>query len=197
MTNLKQHIKEINRDFTNVMYSKYLDGAWGIEAGYSQVPYTTVIMQKEIADWQLLSDCSGSLCALSTSGTTVITSYPTWGNSPFPQPYDSWSCPEIAPGINNRTVTPQTVEIVIPPFVVVQYTVGATGGPIASTFSFTPLDINGDAYLIGTTTIEVAVGTILTLGVDYTFNIATGTITLQLGRVFNTGEVYTITSFTV
>lgn len=75
-----------------------------------------------------------------------------------------------------------------------QFTVGATNGPVIGMSSFTPM-ISGYAYLIGKTSIEVKQRVVLTRDVDYSFNSTTGTITLLLGRVFNLGEVYSITAF--
>lgn len=101
----------------------------------------------------------------------------------------TWCNVEPPVVVVNRTIQVQGADISIH-----QFTVGDTNGPVAGGTVFIPM-VGGVAYLKGKTTIEVAQLMVLTLNVDYTFNSATGGITLQLGRIFNAGEVYTITAF--
>jgi len=192
MRNLAEHIKEINCDFTNVIFAKFMQGQWGINVGYSIPNLLISVMRKTVADWQLLSDCNNTLCVATTSGTTVITSYPTWGNSPFPQIVDSRSC--YIEAITGASAVPETVNIIVPPLLITQYEVGSSNGPTAGTNVFTPLNSVRIPVLIDRT-VDIALGAFLELGVDYSFNITTGTITLLLGRLFNAGEVYTIISY--
>lgn len=100
----------------------------------------------------------------------------------------TWCRPKPVPVVVTRTVTTG------PAVTIFQFTVGMVSGPVIGATTFTPY-IGGVAYLTGKTTIEVAQLMVLTLGTDYTFDTTTGTITLLLGRVFNNGEVYTITAF--
>ncbi len=89
-----------------------------------------------------------------------------------------------APVIVNRIITIQGSDVSM-----IQYAVGASGGPVAGATTFTP-----SPSLIGKT-VNVAMRILLDAGVDYTFSATTGTITLLEGRLFNTGEVYTIFSY--
>lgn len=100
----------------------------------------------------------------------------------------TWCRPKPVPVVVTRTITTG------PTVTIFQFTVGDISGPTIGTTTFTPY-IGGVAYLIGKTTIEVAQLMVLTLGTDYTFDTTTGKITLLLGRIFNLGEVYTITAF--
>jgi hypothetical protein len=203
MVNLKDHIKSINCDYTETLYANYMKGEWGITVGYVPKALPIVRMQKRLADWQLSMDCHGELCIKSRATykqcnicppvpySTVVT-YPTWGNSPFPQidenPNCNWSWSGVAPA------TIQTVNITVPPLFTLQYTVGATDGPIPGAVIFAPVDSLGNHILIGKT-IDLFQLTVLQANVDYSFDTATGTITLLAGRIFNGGEVYTIISF--
>lgn len=101
----------------------------------------------------------------------------------------TWCNVTPAPIVVNRVINVSGSDVSIE-----QFEVGTSDGPISGATTFTPL-LLGRAYLVGKTSIEVAVGTVLTLGTDYTFDNTTGTITLLLGRLFNPGEVYTITAF--
>lgn len=192
-TNYKQHKAKIDKEYSDTLYADYLSGLWGITAGYKYKSLWEIKLTKTILDWQEDYDCSGVLCtrAQLTSGTTLLV-YPGFGGSPFPQIGETGGCsvPYVRGGTN---AVPQTVVITTAPLSILQFTVGATGGPVAGTFIFTPL-VGGIAYLIGKT-IDIALGTVLTAGVDYSFNSASGIITLLNGRLFNAAEVYTITSF--
>mgnify|MGYP001607879901 CR=1 FL=1 len=192
MTNYKQDIDQINLDYVNLMYAGYLKGLWGITAGYQTVPPYLTITRKKLADWQLLQDCKGALCTASRSAEYTILAYPTLGTTTFSTGCDT-ECNPI-PAIS--AIAPQQIIIsTSPPFNIIQYTVGAITGPVAGSTIFTPLSA-GAAYLIGMS-VDIALNDYgpLTQGVDYSFNSSTGQITLLSGRLFNIGEVYTITSF--
>jgi len=63
MENLKLHIKEIDKDYTNLVFSLYMKGLWGISVGYQiPAPYMT-LLYKKLADYQLLSapNCTNEL----------------------------------------------------------------------------------------------------------------------------------------
>lgn len=116
---------------------------------------------------------------------TLLISAPVGNNTGYGY---TWCRPKPVPVVVTRTVTSG------PTVTIFQFTVGDISGPTIGATTFTPY-IGGVAYLTGKTTIEVAQLMVLTLGTDYTFDTTTGTITLLLGRVFNPGEVYTITAF--
>lgn len=117
---------------------------------------------------------------------SILLSEPVLGTCPLPYQGVTWCKVAPTPVIVTR-INP------LPQVSIEQFTVGASSGPAVGSTTFTPL-IAGRAYLIGKTTIGVAQMTVLTKDVDYTFNTLTGTITLLAGRIFNPGEVYTITS---
>jgi hypothetical protein len=163
-----------------------------------------------------ISDADGSYVNLSTAGPhcvntisgsiagnpvfkcptlvpdSVVTKYPVWGDSPFPQIHDKPDCDK--PWTAFHPAVLQTVNIVTPPIVTLYYTVDAAHGPISGTNTFTPLDGSGNPLLIGKN-MDMLQLTMLQPGVDYSFNAGNGTITLLLGRLFNTNEVYTIITY--
>ena len=193
--NLGEHIGDINSDFVNSVYAKFMTEQWGISVGYQVPDLYSSVMNKQLADWQLLSDCNGELCKRSSLGTTTITKYPTWGNSPFPQIVEPYSCESIAASVSGGApAVPEIVNVVVPPLSIQQYEVGAINGPIPGYTTFTPLNTLGNPVLMNKN-IDIALGAFLELSVDYDFSIITGTITLRLGRLFNVGEVYTIISY--
>lgn len=203
MINLKSHIKEINCNYAETMYAAYMVGEWGIKVGYTPKSIPIARMQKRLADWQLSMDCNGALCEKSKATFkpcpvcvpepySKVLSYPVWGNSPFPQIYGCNAY--LYPSSINVPAVLQGVEVVNPPILTYQYTVGELYGPLPGTTTFTPLDTNGNHFLIGRS-IDLFQLTILQAGIDYTFDSTTGTITLLAGRLFNTGEVYSILTF--
>lgn len=296
MENLKSHIREIDKDYSNLIYSLYMKGFWGISVGYKvPTPYMTML-HKKLVDYQILSepDCTNDLFIASQgsvsynccpegstkvqvvsankccpagynyNGPGVYSQYPdgvcvayaptvgfvtpvtcpccpigyVYQNStgvcqgasasdvvdPIDCGYkclsatgiytDLIACPDLvpdstvliyptvdpcndtcyngvtwcnitpAPIVVNRVITIQGSNVAIE-----QYPVGDTGGPVAGTTTFTP-----SPSLIGKT-VNVAMRVLLDAGDDYTFNTTTGTITLLGGRLFNTGETYTIFSY--
>lgn len=201
MTNLKEHIAEVNGDFTALVNSWYMKSQWGISVGYPVPSAPVTLLRKQVMDWQLMQDCDNVLCAMSTSGTTTITAYPVWGNSPFPQIPDKGEC--YLESIGVAPVVPQSVTVVTPPIEILQYTVGSPGGPAGGTFVFTPLNSSGNPVLANhSILLELSGYGPLVAGTNYTFNPTTGTITLLIvggfQTLFNAGppaEVYTITIY--
>lgn len=203
MINLKSHIKSINCDYTETLYASYMKGEWGISVGYKPKPLPVIRMQKRLADWQLSMDCHGELCEKSNATYqpcnicppvpfSKVVTYPTWGNSPFPQIDEAPDCNRSWSGITPAVI--QNVNITVPPLFTLQYTVGSATGPIPGAITFAPVDSSGNHILIGKT-IDLFQLTILQAGVDFSFDTTTGVITLLSGRLFNAGEVYTIISF--
>lgn len=176
-----------------------MQGQWGVEVGYNYTPELIISAKKQIADWQLASDCANELCIASRSQIINIYAYPKWGGSPFPQIDGTGACDRFSNISQNVNI--ENVQIIVPPLVIEQFTVGQLGGPVSGTFTFTPLIVTSSLPLLKGKAISIALGRSgpLTLGLDYVFDITLGTITLltvsgtQL--LFNTGEVYTITIY--
>lgn len=187
------HKDSINKEFTSTYFSMYMNGEWGVQTGgYKPVPMYIVNMKKTLLDWQEALDCSSLLCAASQTQPITITGYPAYGGSIYPQIGYEYDC-LITQGAF-RPITPDSIPVNTKSVLSLQYTVGASNGPIAGLSVFTPLTGTGTTLYIGAT-IDILLGTILTKDVDYFFDSTTGIITLLLGRLFNPGEVYTIFSF--
>lgn len=74
MADLKPQIREIEQQFVDLYYGKYMAGQWGITVGYKSLPDYWVNMRLQIASWQLGMDCTNSLCTKARiGGTTVVT----------------------------------------------------------------------------------------------------------------------------
>jgi len=185
--NLKAHIDEIYSSFCNKMYAQYLNGLWRIQVGYRTDPLHQVRVEREIAQWQEDFDCAGALCTESQTNGVIVTTYPQFGNSPFPSIGNADKCFMPGWGVSPNAV-PQNIIIEQDTLTITQYTVDTVNGPVSTTNTFTVTSLIGK-------TISIALGTVLDYGVDFSFNVMTGTITLLLGRVFNPGEVYTISSY--
>lgn len=76
--NLLNQDERIGKAFTNLMYSRYLDGQWGISVGYRTYPPEVVLMEKWIYDWQKGSDC-GTLCTQSLTQPVILAQVPVVG----------------------------------------------------------------------------------------------------------------------
>ena len=160
MINLKDHIKSINCDYTETLYSLYMKGEWGIITGYVPKPLPIVRMQKRLADWQLSMECNGSLCVKSRATYkpcavcvpepySKVVTYPTWGNSPFPQIDEVYDC--TRPWSSSIPAVMQNINITVPPLFTLQYTVGSVEGPVIGSNTFAPTDSFGNHVLIGKT----------------------------------------------
>jgi len=77
MVNFKAHIKDINKDYTSVLFAKYMLGEWGIEVGYKVLPLWWVRWRKQLADWQLANDCCALCLASAYAQQFTITAYGT------------------------------------------------------------------------------------------------------------------------
>lgn len=172
------------------MYAEYLHGLWDITAGYVTDPLWKVRLNKQVADWQYSHDCDGILCEQSRNQGITLSTYPTYGNSPFPQLADANKC--FIPGWGAPVnAVPQTIVLETPGISIDQYTVGASNGPVAGSTTFTVPGLVGKS-------IDIALRVLLNFGTEYTFDSRTGTITLLGGKLFNAGppaEVYTIFSY--
>jgi hypothetical protein len=77
----KAAIKRINKDFCNLAYADYMKDQWDITVGYNTHDPYLVLSRKKIADWQLINDCSNSLCTQSYSQPVTVLetagAYPT------------------------------------------------------------------------------------------------------------------------
>ena len=74
MRHYKEHIKDINRDYTSAYFTVYMADEYGVEVGYTAISVPVINMQKTLADWQLKNDCC-SLCATSSSIPGKIVQY--------------------------------------------------------------------------------------------------------------------------
>ncbi len=72
--NFAQDIVSINKDYTSLYFAMYMNDAYGVEVGYIPVDMEVINMHKELAEWQLASDCC-KLCTQSTQSALVITQY--------------------------------------------------------------------------------------------------------------------------
>lgn len=69
MLNFKDHYPEISGEFVDTYWAMYMKGQWGIEVGYIPYPDYWVNYRLQLAEYQINSDCTKSLCAQSqTSG---------------------------------------------------------------------------------------------------------------------------------
>jgi hypothetical protein len=74
MADLKPQIRDIEQQFVDLYYGKYMADQWGITVGYKSFPGYWVNMRLQIATWQLAMDCTNLLCAKSKiGGTSVVT----------------------------------------------------------------------------------------------------------------------------
>lgn len=62
--NFAQDIVSINKDYTSLYFAMYMQDMYGVEVGYIPVDMEIINMHKELAEWQLASDCC-SLCTQS------------------------------------------------------------------------------------------------------------------------------------
>lgn len=199
MKNFIQHKKYIIQNFCDTFKKSAFRNIWGIDLNCNVKSEEEVWVDKELLDYQLLSE---SVCA---SGCTVqnpsflITEYPTCeGTTPFPmvcsfnalkgftvapaERYSSGSCCTKVIINNNSTVK------------VYNFTVGPTSSTTvpangATTFIYTPLiGFNIQLSLSGYGFFNP--------GTQYNYDISTGTITLLGGLLFNQNEVYTIFAYT-
>lgn len=71
---LKPLIREINNNFCNTMFARYMEGEWGIHVGFYTEPLYYVSWQKGVADWQLSYDCEGKLCTEARKFQQILSS---------------------------------------------------------------------------------------------------------------------------
>lgn len=102
MTNYKDNIRDIDRDYTSLYFAMFMHDEYGVDVGYTPVPYLVVNMQKELADWQTADDCC-TLCNSSVQPIPgVITEYCSLPQTPNP-------CSPFQPLFANGYYKPCTV----------------------------------------------------------------------------------------
>ena len=84
----RSNSQEVNRQLTDTMYALYMKDLWGTTVGYKPLPYLIAVMNKMLIDWWSAQDCQNLLCTQSQNQPITVLTYPTWGNSPFPQIHD-------------------------------------------------------------------------------------------------------------
>lgn len=188
MKNYKSHLDEITTDFCDKMQAMYLNGYWGINVGYKTSPLWKIRLDRTIGQWQEDSDCSGLLCEQSKNSEAIVVEYPVFGFSPFPQITQIDNCWHLAMGKCYKNAVPQNITLLKNTLSILQYAVDNPNGPVGGTSTFIV------SALIGKN-INIAIGVVLENGTDFTFDPAKGLITLLKGRLFNSGEIYTIFSY--
>ena len=93
-TNYKPSAAEIEKQFVDLFYGKYMAGQWGITAGYAMVPDYYAVMRMQLVTWQLGMDCDNSLCteARTSTASNVVSLCSGTGRFPVENP----CCPVYA-----------------------------------------------------------------------------------------------------
>ena len=201
MVNFLQHKSEIIQDFCNAFKKDAYKDIWGIRLNCVVKPKEEVWLNKNLFDYQTLSEQGCASGCTVQNPAFVITQYATCdGTSPFPTPF---------PFNPNNVFCTTTMQ---------EYTVGCGGCCYTSvvvnngsviTYNFTVTNQNtvSGQIVAGSTTFvySALIGFNIQLalsgygffnpGTQYTFDNTTGTITLLGGLLFNISEVYTIFAY--
>lgn len=73
-TDLKPYYQEVEQQFTDLFYGKYMADQFGIEVGYTNLPDYFVTMQMQLLRWQQGMDCDNILCTLSRQQSITVES---------------------------------------------------------------------------------------------------------------------------
>jgi len=95
-TDFSSSKKTVNRDLTSVVYKNYIQGEWGVEAGYNTVPDWYAYMRRNQLEWLEEQDCADSLNYVANTQSYTVTT-------------NNWSCPYPFQSVKYDTSAPNGV----------------------------------------------------------------------------------------